>query len=66
MSIQELRDIFENQGLFLGNSLYDQFSTYFDLDRNGSIYVTSFLEFLKNPGMKTINFFKVNPIVIAN
>jgi hypothetical protein len=61
MSIEDFRDIIEGKhGIFLRDALYEQFMTYFDLDRDNQVYITSFCEYLKHPSQTSINFFKVN------
>lgn len=66
IQISVLRDIFDNNGILIRDALYDQLASYFDLDRNDNIYITSFCEFLKNPRMNNFNFFKVHPVVVVN
>ena len=67
VSIIEFREIIEDkEGIKINDSLYDQFLLYFDLDRNGKVYITSFCEFMREKSAKTINFFKVNQSVIVH
>ena len=40
--------------------------SFFDLDRDQQVYITSFCEYLKSPSSQKINFYKVNTNVIAN
>lgn len=51
IAVSDLRDIFDNNGVSIKDSQIDQLSSYFDLDRNDQIYITSLCEFLKNPTM---------------
>jgi hypothetical protein len=39
--------------------------TYFDLDRNGQIYIASVVQYLQDSRLSEFNFFKVNPAVIT-
>jgi hypothetical protein len=64
--LSELRDIFDNNGIFIRDALYDQLASYFDLDRNDKIYITSFCEYLIHPRLTNFNFFKVHPIIVVN
>jgi hypothetical protein len=66
ISMADLRDIFDNNGIFIRDALYDQLASYFDLDRNDKIYITSFCEYLKHPRMTNFNYFKVHPIIVVN
>ena len=66
MQLSDLRDIFDNNGIFIRDALYDQLASYFDLDRNDKIYITSFCEYLINPRLTNFNFFKVHPIIVVN
>ena len=45
--VRELRRILEDEhGVVLREQVYDQLLTYFDLDRNGQIYITSVVQYL--------------------
>ena len=66
MTLSDLRDIFDNNGIFIRDTLYDQLSSYFDLDRNNKIYITSFCEYLRLPRLINFNFFKVHPIIVVD
>ena len=67
MSIVQLREIIEDRhGIQIRDALYDQFMSFFDLDRDQQVYITSFCEYLKSPSSQKINFYKVNTNVIAN
>ena len=66
MPVVQLREIIEDRhGIMIRDAIYDQFSQYFDLDRDGQVYVTSLCEYIKSPSSRKINFFKVNTNVIA-
>jgi len=66
MPIMELREIIEDKhGVQIRDALYDQFSQFFDLDRDQQVYITSFNEYLKDPTSTKINFFKVNKNIIS-
>jgi len=66
MPILELREIIEDKhGVYIRDALYDQFSQFFDLDRDQQVYITSFNEYLKDPSSTKINFFKVNKNIIS-
>ena len=48
MSIVQLREIIEDRhGIQIRDALYDQFMSFFDLDRDQQVYITSFCEYLK-------------------
>ena len=66
ISTTDLKDIFDNNGIYLKDILFDQLSSYFDLDRNDQIYITSFCDFLRTPSMQNFNFLKVHPIILVN
>ena len=67
LSIVELREIIEDRhGIVIRDAIYDQFMTFFDLDRDQQVYITSLCEYVKTPSSQKINFFKVNSNVIAN
>ena len=66
IALSDLRDIFDNNGIFIRDALYDQLDSYFDLDRNDKLYISSFCEYLINPRLKNFNFFKVHPIIVVN
>jgi len=38
--------------------------SFFDLDRDQQVYITSFCEYMKQPSSQKINFYKVNSNVI--
>jgi hypothetical protein len=63
----ELRMLFEDQhGITMRDALYDQLGHFFDLDRDQQIYITSLIQYLKDPSTSKINYFKVNKGVIAS
>jgi len=66
IALSDLRDIFDNNGIFIRDTLYDQLASYFDLDRNDKLYITSFCEYLLHPRLTTFNFFKVHPVLVVN
>jgi len=67
IALAQLRDIIEDRhGIQIRDALYDQFSAFFDLDRDQRVYVNSFCEYMRMPSQRKINFFKVNPNVIGN
>jgi hypothetical protein len=66
VSLIELKNIFDNNGIVINDYIFDQLSSYFDLDRNGKIYVNSFCEYMNNPRMKNFNFFKVHNSIILS
>ena len=66
IALSDLRDIFDNNGIFIRDALYDQLSSYFDLDRNDKLYITSFCEYLLHPRLTNFNYFKVHPIIVVN
>ena len=45
--------------------MYDQLSSYFDLDRSGQIYIASFVSYLHDSKVANFNFFKLNPNIIS-
>jgi len=48
MSIMQFREILEDRhGIQIRDALYDQFMSFFDLDRDQQVYITSFCEYLK-------------------
>lgn len=48
MSIVQFREIIEDRhGIQIRDALYDQFMSFFDLDRDQQVYITSFCEYLK-------------------
>jgi hypothetical protein len=50
ISIADLRDIIEDRhGIQIRDTLYDQFMSFFDLDRDQRVYITSFCEYMKMP-----------------
>lgn len=42
LQVQDFRHILETNGINLRDALYDQFIAYFDLDRIGQVYISSF------------------------
>lgn len=65
MAMIQLREIIEDRhGIMIRDALYDQFLSYFDLDRDSQVYITSLCEYIKSPSQKKINFYKVNTSVI--
>jgi hypothetical protein len=67
MPLVQLREIIEDRhGITIRDALYDQFSMFFDLDRDQQVYITSLCEYIKNQSSRKINFFKVNTSVITN
>ena len=48
MSIVQFREILEDRhGIQIRDALYDQFGSFFDLDRDQQVYITSFCEYIK-------------------
>jgi hypothetical protein len=62
----DLKDIFDSNGIYVKDQLFDQLSSYFDLDRNDQLYIASFCDYLMQPTMQNFNFLKVHPIVVVN
>jgi hypothetical protein len=56
----------DRYGVVIRDALYDQLASYFDLDRNGTIYIASFCAYLYDTTLRQLNFFKVNPGVLTN
>jgi hypothetical protein len=56
----------DKHGVAVRDALYDQFALFFDLDRDQQVYITSLIEFLKNPTSEKINYFKVSKEVISS
>ncbi len=48
ISSVDLKDHFDNNGIFLRDNCYDQLAGYFDLDRNGNIYIPNFCQYLRS------------------
>ena len=46
--------------------MYDQLASYFDLDRSGQIYISSFCSYLHDSTVSNFNFFKLNPSALTN
>lgn len=66
ISVSELKDIFDNNGIFINEYTFNQLASYFDLDRNDRIYIKSFCDYLRNPRMKNFNFFKVHHSIVVS
>jgi hypothetical protein len=66
IAVSDLKDLFDRNGIYVKDGLFDQLSSFFDLDRNDQLYVTSFCEYLRAPSMKNFNFLKVHPAVLVN
>ena len=56
----------DRRGIVVRDTLYDQLASYFDLDRSGQIYISSFLAYLTDPTIAKFNFFKLNPSIMTN
>lgn len=66
INITDLKSILEDQyGIVIRYGLYDQLASYFDLDRDGTIYIGSFCEYIYDPTLRKFNFHKVNPGVMT-
>lgn len=55
----------DRRGIIIRDTLYDQLASYFDLDRSGQIYITSFCSYLTDNTVAHFNFFKLNPSVMT-
>ena len=67
VTIKDLRiELEDRRGIIIRETLYDQLSSYFDLDRSGQIYISSFCSYLQDPKLANFNFFKLNPSVMTN
>ena len=67
VTIKDLKlELEDRRGIVVRDTLYDQLASYFDLDRSGQIYITSFMAYLTDPTIAKFNFFKLNPSVMTN
>ena len=67
ISMPELRMILEDEnGIMIRDALYDQLGSFFDLDRDNQVYISSIVTYLKDPSPEKINYFKVNKQVISS
>ena len=47
ITIVDLKSVLEDRyGIVIRDALYDQLASYFDLDRNGTIFIASFCAYL--------------------
>ena len=67
VTIKDLKlELEDRRGIVVRDTLYDQLASYFDLDRSGQIYISSFLAYLTDPTVANFNFFKLNPSIMTN
>lgn len=67
VTIKDLKiELEDRRGIVIRDTLYDQLSSFFDLDRSGQIYIASFLTYLSDPTVAHFNFFKLNPSIMTN
>ena len=67
VTIKDLKiELEDRRGIIIRDTLYDQLASYFDLDRSGQIYISSFCGYLQDPTVAHFNFFKLNPSVMTN
>lgn len=64
--VNDLKDFMDRNGIFLRDNCYDQLASYFDLDRNDKIHITSFLDYMRTLSIRSVNFMKVSPSVLTN
>jgi hypothetical protein len=55
----------DKRGIVIRDAMYDQLASYFDLDRDGTIYIASFCNYLRDPQINHFNFFKLNPSILT-
>ena len=66
VTINDLKiELEDRRGIVIRDTLYDQLSSYFDLDRSGQIYITSFCSYLRDSRVAYFNFFKLNPSIMT-
>jgi len=63
--LSDLKRVLEDNGVVVGPAIYEQLSAFFDLERDDRIYFSSVLEYLSNPSLTKLNFFKICPKVLA-
>lgn len=67
VTVKDLKvELEDRRGIVIRDTLYDQLASYFDLDRSGQIYISSFCAYLSDPTISHFNFFKLNPSVMTN
>ncbi len=67
VTVKDLKvELEDRRGITIRDTLYDQLSSFFDLDRSGQIYIASFCNYLSDPRVSKFNFFKLNPSVMTN
>jgi hypothetical protein len=64
--LDDLKKVLEGNGVVIGPGIYDQLSSFFDLERNDRLYASSILEYLSAPSIQHFNFFKISPTVMAS
>ena len=66
ITVQDLKGVLQDKhAVFIRDALYDQLASYFDLDRAGQIFIGSLCAYLRDPSLRQLNFFKVNPGVLT-
>lgn len=67
VTVKDLKvEMEDRRGIIVRDQLYDQLASYFDLDRSGQIYISSFCSYLSDPTVSKFNFFKLNPSALTN
>jgi hypothetical protein len=66
VTIKDLKlELEDRRGIVIRDTLYDQLASYFDLDRSGQVYITSFCSYLGDSRISNFNFFKLNPSIMT-
>ena len=55
----------DRRGIIVRDIMYDQLASYFDLDRSGQVYISSFCSYLTDGSIASFNFFKINSNVLT-
>ena len=67
VTVKDLKlELEDRRGIVIRDTLYDQLASYFDLDRSGQVYISSFCAYLTDSTIAHFNFFKLNASVMTD
>ena len=67
VTLRDLKiELEDRRGIVIREAMYEQLASYFDLDRSGLIYISSFCSYLKDSTVANFNFFKLCPGVMTD
>jgi hypothetical protein len=65
ITLADLKETLETQGVNIRDALYNQLSNLLDVEKNDTLHIKSFCDYLRDPSMKHFDFFKVNSSLLT-